>query len=131
MHHELPERLHVDWYRRRRRPSGPPPRVSRAPGSGRLIVVRDVAGDCAPIKPAHAQHVIAVEHGFSDAGRVQALARDALAGSRGRVGSARCSDRRPTKRARQSWSSAPVTKIDPAGCASTCRAWLRFAWRGI
>src|SRR5262245_59198735 len=61
MHHELPERLDVEWYRTRAREllrsfnRSEPEALSR---------VREVVGDRAPIKLADAQRVIAAEHGF-------------------------------------------------------------------
>jgi hypothetical protein len=62
MHHELPERLDLDWYRTRARELL---RSLRAADPDAQARVRDVAGDRTPIKLADAQHVIAVEHGFA------------------------------------------------------------------
>jgi hypothetical protein len=62
MHHELPERLDIDWYRKRSR------ELLRAYQAGDALAlerVREVVGQRAPIKLSDAQHVIAIEHGYA------------------------------------------------------------------
>jgi hypothetical protein len=62
MHHELPDRLDVEWYRKRAR------ELLRAYQAGDTLAierVRDVVGQRAPIRLTDAQHVIAVEHGYA------------------------------------------------------------------
>jgi hypothetical protein len=62
MHHELPHRLDIEWYRKRAR------ELLRAYQAGETLAlerVHDVVGQRAPIKLSDAQHVIAIEHGHA------------------------------------------------------------------
>ncbi len=62
MHHGLPQRLDVEWYRKRAR------ELLRAYQAGDALArerVHDAVGERAPIKLSDAQHVVAVEHGYA------------------------------------------------------------------
>lgn len=58
MHHELPERLDVDWYRARAR------ELLRQARAGEAAALERI-GDRSSPKLADAQHAIALEHGFA------------------------------------------------------------------
>jgi hypothetical protein len=62
MHHELPQRLDVDWYRKRARDLL---RAYRANDGAAGERVHDVVGKRSPIKLSDALHTIAVEHGYT------------------------------------------------------------------
>ena len=61
MHHELPERLNVAWYRARARELQ---RSVQAGNANSRQRVEEVIGRRSTFKLADAQHVIALEHGF-------------------------------------------------------------------
>jgi hypothetical protein len=62
MHHELPQRLDIEWYRARAKEL---PREYRAGGQQTRDRVQDSIGQRPELKLADAQHIIALEHGFA------------------------------------------------------------------
>jgi hypothetical protein len=62
MHHELPQRLDVDWYRKRARDLL---RAYHANDGAAIERVHDVVEKRSPIKLSDALHTIAVEHGYA------------------------------------------------------------------
>jgi hypothetical protein len=65
MHHELPERLDLDWYRKRAKTLV---RAYRAGDDSTRARVRESLGERQRFRLGDAQHVIAVEHGFASWG---------------------------------------------------------------
>lgn len=61
MHHELPQRLDLEWYRKAAKELL---RAARAGDAGSRQRVRDAIGVREPLRLADAQRVLAVEHGF-------------------------------------------------------------------
>ncbi|HEY3061965.1 MAG TPA: hypothetical protein VGL99_23560 [Chloroflexota bacterium] len=62
MHHELPERLDVEWYRKRARELL---RAYHAADASACERVNDVVCVRSPVRLSDTQHVIAIEHGFA------------------------------------------------------------------